>query len=153
MTKRSISIQEAERLICLNIKSFIADLCLVDKSFLIENIINSNHDILNDVIESSSEMFFKPGTLCYDYNARLLERYNAMPSICIDMRFSYKHVLVSFFLHLEDDFAGVSLAKEMFHKNCTLFALSQISNAFYGARIYDNSHISHYKNDVDPFLH
>lgn len=141
MTKRSKnSIQEAERLICMNIKSFIVDFCLIDKAFLIENIINSNHHILNDVIESSSEMFFKPGTLSYNYNARLSERHNAVPSICIDMRFSHKHVLFPFFLHIEDNYAGVSLTKAALQKNRAFFALSQLSDAFYDARIYNRSH-------------
>lgn len=155
MIKRSISnIEEAERLICMNIKSFIADLCLTDKSFLIEHIINANHNVINDIVKSSSEMFFKPGTLCYDYNARISERYNAVPSICIDMRFAHKLVMVNFFLHIEDDFAGVSLTKETLKRNRRMIALSQLSDAFYDARIYDHTQYSPQQDNSGsrPFL-
>lgn len=134
--------QEAERLICLNIKSFIADFCLTDKSFLVSNIIDGNHDALNDIVESSSEMFFKPGTLCYAYGSRLAERFNAAPAISMDMRFVRKAVFVSFLLHLEEDFIGVSLVD--FRRGSGRcggdrpgMALSELSDAFYDARIYD----------------
>ncbi|MGV6872341.1 hypothetical protein ACUSIJ_06550 [Pseudochelatococcus sp. B33] len=129
--------QEAERLICLNIRSFIADLCLTDRSFLITNILDGNHDAINDIVESSSEMFFKPGTLCYAYGSRLAERFNAPPAISMDMRFVRKAVFVSFLLHLEDDFIGVSLVDFQQRSSQQGMALSELSDAFYDARIYD----------------
>ena len=129
--------QEAERLICLNIRSFIADLCLTDRSFLIANIINGSHDAINDIVESSSEMFFKPGTLSYAYGSRLAERFNATPAIAMDMRFVRKAVFVSFLLHIEDDFIGVSLVDFRQRSSQGNVALSELSDAFYDARIYD----------------
>jgi hypothetical protein len=151
MNRRLASnIREAERLICINIKSFIADLCLIDKSFLIENVINANHNNINDVIESSSEMFFKPGTLCYAFSSRLTERYNTVPAISLDMRFSHKHVLVPFLLHIEDDFVGVSLADTKSKNKSPSIALSQLSDALYEARIYDRFNTSSPQDTISP---
>lgn len=134
----------------MNIKSFIADLCLIDKSFLIENVINANHNNINDVIESSSEMFFKPGTLCYAYSSRLSERYNAVPAISLEMRFSHKLVLVPFLLHIEDDFVGVAISDEKPRNKLSSIALSQLSDAFYEARIYDRFTSTSFQNSTFP---
>lgn len=128
---------EVERLICLNIRSFIADLCLTDRSFFIANTINGDHEAINDIVKSSSEMFFKPGTLCYAYSSRLAERSNTVPAISMDMRFVRKAVFVSFLLHLEDHFIGISLVDVQQSNSRRHVALSDLSDAFYDARIYD----------------
>lgn len=129
--------QEAERLICLNIRSFMADLCLTDRSFLVASIVDENHDAINDIVESSAEMFFKPGTLCYAYGSRLSERFNTAPAISMDMRFVRKAMLISFLLHIEDDFIGVSLQDFRQRSRERSVALSELSDAFFDARIYD----------------
>lgn len=142
--------QEAERLVCLNIRSFVADLCLTDRSFLITSVINANHDAINDIVESSSEMFFKPGTLCYAYGSRLAERFNATPAISLDMRFVRKAMFVSFLLHLEDDFIGVSLVDFQQRSRQRGVALSELSDAFYDARIYDRFIATAQRGDRRP---
>ncbi|MGI6246102.1 MAG: hypothetical protein ACOYJQ_10075 [Pseudochelatococcus sp.] len=108
----------------------------MDRSFLISSIAEGDHDAINDIVDSSSEMFFKPGTLCYAFGSRLAERYNAAPAVSLDMRFSHKFVIVSFSLHLDDGFAGVALRDGGLRFSKSATALDRLSDAFFDARIY-----------------
>lgn len=145
-------VYEAERLICLNIKSFIADLCYVDRAFLIGNILGGDHYAINDIIDSSSEMFFKPGTLRYAFSSRLDARAGRGPAISLDMHFTHRLIHVPFLLCLESSFAGVSLTGEnarIVHSEATL---GQLLDAFGDARIHDALESQHNNPAQNPVM-
>lgn len=147
---------EAERLICHNIRPFIVDLCYVDRSFLVASVASRNHGAINDIIESSSEMFFKPGTLRYTFGSHVSERrdpagrHDAAPAVSFGMRFAHELVAVSFLLHLANDFAGVALADGSMPYGRSAEALGQLSAAFCAARLSGGFDLPH---DCDPKHH
>ena len=60
---------ESEKALAAAAKEFAAELRLTDVVDLITFIRTENHPNLNDLVNSSAELYFKPGTLSYGWAA------------------------------------------------------------------------------------
>ncbi len=106
---RSEDTSEGERALALAAKEFAAELRLTDVVDLIAFIRTENHANLNDLVNSSAELYFKPGTLSYGWAANVDMRWQGSPTVSLDLEFRNQHVTAFFDLVLEPRQAGIRL--------------------------------------------
>ena len=70
---------ESERALAAAAKEFAAELRLTDVVDLITFIRTENHPNINDLVNSSAELYFKPGTLSYGWAADVDLRVGRQP--------------------------------------------------------------------------
>lgn len=93
------------------IKDFVAELCLTDASIIIAYICNELHANIDDLVESSAELHFKEGTLCYGHSADVTFEWGKSPAVVLDMEFVHQSVTVFFKLVLHGFYVGVSIQR------------------------------------------
>ena len=103
-----------EALISDAIRSFVAEMGLVDPADLIAYIRLERYANLNDVIDSSLEMHFKPGAFKFGYGAECHVDWAAEMKISLDMEFCHKDVNAQFRLLLDGKDGGVELDQVVF---------------------------------------
>jgi len=103
-----------EALISDAIRSFVAEMGLVDPADLIAYIRLERYANLNDVIDSSLEMHFKPGTFKFGYGAECHVDWAADIKISLDMEFCHQDVNAQFRLLLDGKDGGVELDQVIF---------------------------------------
>lgn len=69
---------------------------------------------LEDLVNSSAELYFKPGTLRYGWAADLDVRWDAVPTILLDMEFRHMAVTVFFKLLLNSARAAIDIQHIVF---------------------------------------
>jgi hypothetical protein len=100
-----------EEAIADNIKDVVAELCLADMSILISYIDKELHPNIEDLINSSAELFFKEGTLHYGHAASVTFEWGQSPTVTLDMEFIHNSVSVFFKLVLNGLFFGVAVQR------------------------------------------
>lgn len=100
---------EREALLVECVKDFAADLQLVDPSDLIAYVRLERYANLNDLIQSSMELFFKPDTFKFGYGGECFVNWAERPRVSLDMEFVHPSVSLQFRLLLEDRICGVSI--------------------------------------------
>ena len=91
-------------------KELAAELRLTDVVDLITFIRTDNHPNINDLVNSSAELYLKPGTLSYGWAAEVDMRWTGTPSVKLDLEFQNRQVTAFFKLILEARQAGVELS-------------------------------------------
>ena len=90
-------------------KELAAELRLTDVVDLITFIRTENHPNINDLVNSSAELYLKPGTLSYGWAAEVDLRWTGKPKVKLDLEFQHRRVTAFFKLILEPRQAGVEL--------------------------------------------
>jgi hypothetical protein len=100
-----------EKALAVSIKDVVAELCLTDASILITYICNNLHANIDDLVASSTELFFREGTLSYGHSADVNFEWGKSPVAILDMEFIHQSVTVFFQLVLHGYYVGVAIQK------------------------------------------
>ncbi|MFI5010880.1 MAG: hypothetical protein ACHQAY_00890 [Hyphomicrobiales bacterium] len=98
-----------EKALAEGVKQVAAELRLVDLVDFITYIRTEQFANIEDIVNSSVELFFEPGTLTFGWAADLSVDWGGSPRIMLDMEFRHLSVSVFFGLELEACHAGVDI--------------------------------------------
>jgi hypothetical protein len=98
-----------EKALAAAAKELAAELRLTDVVDLVTFIRTENHPNLSDLVSSSAELSFKPGTIAYGWAADVRLAWSGSPTVRLDLEFRHKDVTAFFDLILEPQRAGVEL--------------------------------------------
>lgn len=98
-----------EELLADNVRSLACELRLIDVADLINYIQNQSFANLQDLINSSAELYFRRGTLQFGWGANLFATWADPPAISIDLEFRNHGVTIFFALMLKASSAAVSI--------------------------------------------
>jgi len=101
---------DRERALAMVAKELAAELRLTDVVDLITFIRTENHPNINDLVNSSAELYLKPGTLSYGWAAEVNMRWAGSPIVKLDLEFHHRQVTAFFKLILQARQAGVELS-------------------------------------------
>jgi len=100
---------EREKALADGIMEVACELRLVDVIDFLTYVRTENHPNLGDLVNSSAELHFREGTLCYGWSAQADMKWSGSPAITLDMEFRNLSVTAFFKLVLETQHAGVDL--------------------------------------------
>lgn len=105
---------EREQIIADALVDVASELRLTDAAELILMIRNDRAANIADLVNSSTELFFKSGTLRYALSASFSAPWDATPIVAIDMEFRYAMVSAFFRLTIGQRRAGVEIIDILF---------------------------------------
>jgi hypothetical protein len=105
-----------EQIIADALVGFASELRLTDAAELMSMIQNDHAANLADLINSSTELFFKSGTLRYALSAGFKAPWDATPTVEIDMEFRHAGVCAFFRLTIGQRRAGVEIRDILFEE-------------------------------------
>jgi hypothetical protein len=100
LLSRSAHAQLRSKILAEGVKEVVAELLLVDVIDFITYIHSEQFANIQDIVNSSIELFFKPGTLSYGWGAEVELDWGKMPAVILDMEFRHQSVWVIFKLTL-----------------------------------------------------
>ena len=100
---------ESERALAIAAKELAAELRLTDVLDLITFIRTDNHANLNDLVNSSAELYFKPGTIAYGWGADVSLGWAGSPTVSLNLEFRHQEMTAFFDLILGPSKAGIAL--------------------------------------------
>jgi hypothetical protein len=103
-----------EKVVADGIVDVATELRLADASELMVMIRNNQNANIADLVNSSTELFFKPGSLKYALAAGCSVGWDSAPTIALDMEFRNAPVCVFFRLMLGRSRAGVEVMDIIF---------------------------------------
>jgi hypothetical protein len=126
-----------EQIIADALVDVASELRLTDAAELILMIRNDHAANIADLVNSSTELFFKSGTLRYALSARFKAPWDATPIVEIDLEFRHARVCAFFRLKIGQRRAGVEIIDILFEEQgLDDFAKSErLSAAFESARL------------------
>jgi hypothetical protein len=98
-----------ERVLAESLAEVATELRLVNVIDLIGYVRAQHCANLEDIVNSSVELYFKPGALRYAWSADLHVLWDALPTISLNMEFCWRRVTAFFRLCLNAERAGVDL--------------------------------------------
>jgi hypothetical protein len=98
------------------VKEFAGELRLTEIVDLITFIRTENHPNIGDLVNSSAELYFEPGSLCYGWGADVDMPWTGSPSVKLDLEFRHRQVTAFFRLTLQPRQAGIDLIHIAFEK-------------------------------------
>lgn len=107
---------EREQIIADALVDFASELRLTDAAELMSMIRNDHAANIADLVNSSTELFFKSGTLRYALSASFKAPWDATPSVEIDMEFRHAAVCAFFRLKIGQRSAGVEIIDILFEE-------------------------------------
>ena len=107
---------EREQIIANALVDFASELRLTDAGELMSMIQNEHAANLADLVNSSTELFFKSGTLRYALSASFKAPWDATPTVVIDMEFRHAAVCAFFRLTIGQRRAGVEILDILFEQ-------------------------------------
>jgi len=107
---------EREQIIADALVGFASELRLTDAAELMSMIQNEQAANLADLVNSSTELFFKSGTLRYALSASFKAPWDATPTVEIDMEFRHAGVCAFFRLKIGQHRAGVEIQDILFEE-------------------------------------
>jgi hypothetical protein len=105
---------DRERVIAAALTDVASELRLTDVAELINLIRNDEAANLADLVNSSTELFFKTGTLRYALTASFNAPWDATPEVALDMEFRHSTVCAFFRLTIGRRRAGVEIIDVLF---------------------------------------
>jgi hypothetical protein len=105
-----------EQIIADALVDFASELRLTDAAELMSMIQNDHAANLADLVNSSTELFFKSGTLRYALSASFKGPWDATPTVEIDMEFRHAAVCAFFRLTIGHRRAGVEILDILFEE-------------------------------------
>lgn len=103
-----------EQIIADALVDFASELRLTDAAELMSMIRNDHAANIADLVNSSTELFFKSGTLRYALSASFKAPWDATPIVEIDMEFRHAAVCAFFRLTIGQRRAGVEITDILF---------------------------------------
>jgi hypothetical protein len=91
------------------VRSLACELRLIEIGDLINYIQNQSFANLQDLINSSAELYFRAGTLQFGWGANVFTTWANPPAVSVDLEFRNLGVTVFFALMLKSDSAAVSI--------------------------------------------
>jgi hypothetical protein len=104
------------RLLAEAIKDVAVELRLTDAADFVTYIHAEKFANIQDIVDSSVELFFKHGTLVYGTAADFTLTWDGPPSVTIDLEFRHKAVTARFAIILRALEASVDVKKILFEK-------------------------------------
>src|SRR3974390_1899306 len=104
----------SEQIIADALVDVASELRLTDAAELMSMIRNDQAANIADLVNSSTELFFKNGTLRYALSASFKAPWDATPVVAIDMEFRHAAVCTSFRLKIGQRRAGVEIIDILF---------------------------------------
>jgi hypothetical protein len=83
---------------------------LVDPADFIAFIRNEQFGNIRNIVNSSTEMFFRPGTICFGLSGEVDLPWGCAPCIALDMEFHHLNVSAYFRLVLQSLHAGIEIS-------------------------------------------
>ena len=109
LRQRCTFAHERERVMADGLKEVAAELRLIDPADLVAFIRTERYGNIRTLVNSATEMYFKPGTIAFGLAGHVDLRWDGNPSISLDMEFHYQRIDVFFRLLLESNEAGVEI--------------------------------------------
>jgi hypothetical protein len=100
LLSRSAHAQLRSKILAEGVREVVAELLLVDVIDFITYIHSEQFANIQDIVNSSIELFFRPGTLSYGWGAEVQLDWGKTPAVILDMEFRHKSVWVVFKLTL-----------------------------------------------------
>ncbi len=137
---RARRIVEREQIIADALVDVASELRLTDAAELILMIRNDHAANIADLVNSSTELFFKRGTLRYALSASFSAPWEATPVVEIDMEFRHAAVCAFFRLTIGQRRAGVEIIDILFDEQGLddWTKSERLSAAFASARLRPN---------------
>jgi hypothetical protein len=128
---------EREQIIADALVDFASELRLTDAAELMSMIRNDHAANIADLVNSSTELFFKSGTLRYALSASFKAPWDATPTVEIDMEFRHAAVCAFFRLTIGQRRAGVEIIDILFEEQALddLAEAERLSAALESARL------------------
>lgn len=101
---------ERERALAHGLRDVATELRLIDVVDLVAYVRGEQFANLGDLVNSSIELYFKPGTLRYGEAGDVDLQWGSVPSVTFDMCFEHREVSVHFRLRLAAMHAGVDIS-------------------------------------------
>jgi len=92
-----------------NVRDVAAELRLIDLADFVTFIHREQYATIQDLVNSSIELYFKHGTLTYGAMAAFDLEWDAPPAVTLGLEFKYKAVHVAFDLMLQPHEAGIQI--------------------------------------------
>jgi len=105
---------DRERIIADALVDVASELRLTDAAELVAMIRNDHAANIVDLVNSSTELFFKSGTLRYALSANFHAPWDATPVVALDMEFRHAMVSAFFRLTIGERRAGVEIIDILF---------------------------------------
>ncbi|HEY1782043.1 MAG TPA: hypothetical protein VGG79_16725 [Roseiarcus sp.] len=105
-----------EQIIANALVNVASELRLTDAAELMSMIRNDHAANIADLVNSSTELFFKGGTLRYALSASFKAPWDATPTVEIDMEFRHAAVCAFFRLKIGERRAGVEIVDILFEE-------------------------------------
>ena len=102
-------LRERESLLANAVRPVAGELRLIDVAELISTIWAQKYANLQDLVNSSSELYFRPGTLSFGWGAEARVGWAVPPAVSLDMEFQNRGVTVFFRLGLEGARASIAI--------------------------------------------
>jgi hypothetical protein len=131
------AVEAFEEVLARNIEDVVGDLRLVDLHVMMLYVTGQLHGNLNDIVASSTELFFKSGTLTYARWSDIDVGWDSVPRVVLNMEFIHGPASVFFKLVLEDRFAGIEISEFLLNDNTSkaLFDTSEFARVLLSARL------------------
>jgi len=100
---------ERERLLAEGIRDVASELRMIEAVDLVTFVRSEQFANLKSLVNSSTELFFKPGTISFGCSGDVDLRWGGLPSVSLDMEFHNRQVSIYFRLLLETLHAGVEI--------------------------------------------
>src|SRR5262245_66446014 len=100
---------EREKALADGLRDVAAELRLIDAADLIAYIRTEQLGNIANLVNSSTELYYKPGTLRFGASGDIDVKWGGTPSISLDMEFHHMQVSVYFRLQLQALQAGVDI--------------------------------------------
>jgi hypothetical protein len=100
---------DCERLLAEGVAEVATELRLVNVIDLIGYVRSERSANLEDLVNSSAELYFKQGALRYAWSAELHVVWEALPTVSLNMEFCWRGVTAFFRLCLDSARAGVDI--------------------------------------------
>jgi hypothetical protein len=98
-----------ERILAENLDEVAAELRLVNVLDLIGYVRGERSAMLEDLVNSATELYFKPGAVRYAWSAELDVLWEVLPSVSLNMEFRWRGATAFFRLRLDSDHAAIVL--------------------------------------------
>jgi hypothetical protein len=100
---------EREKALGHGVRELASELRLVEPTDYVTFVRGERFANIANLVASSAELFFKPGTIFFGHSGEVDLRWGEPPSVVLDMEFRHLHVNVYFRLVLEACRAGVEI--------------------------------------------
>jgi hypothetical protein len=100
---------EREKALADGLRDVASELRLIDAADLIAFVRTEQFANIGNLVNSSTELYYKPGTLSFGQSADIDVKWGGTPTVALDMEFHHMQVSVYFRLLLEALQAGIEI--------------------------------------------